>query len=217
MYMHVCTELVRAPCCVFSFDMRPRQDSNSDYDSRTSEGYYSLSSDIDKIDSSAPKVTNEEKLKAIDEATVPHHHFTHKLGGYMEESISPSVPFLEITSLNTWDDAIRTELDSHANMVVLGHHCRLEDPDAPLPGTPDSTYAIVSAFSPDHKPMKIQVVDACIGYWCPVNETTYILHFNDVLFVPSMEHNLIPPFILREAGFIVNDIPRIQCQNVIAT
>ena len=29
-----------------------------------------------------------------------------------------------------------------------------------------------------------------------------------------MEHNLVPPFVLREAGFIVNDTPRIHCQNV---
>ena len=55
---------------------------------------------------------------------------------------------------------------------------------------------------------------ACVGYWCPINETTYILHFNDVLYVPSMDHNLIPPFVLREAGFIVNDVPRIHCQEV---
>ena len=27
----------------------------------------------------------------------------------------------------------------------------------------------------------------------------------------SMEHNLVPPFIMREAGLIVNDIPKIQC------
>ena len=29
-----------------------------------------------------------------------------------------------------------------------------------------------------------------------------------------MEHNLIPPFILRETVFIVNDTPRIHCQDV---
>ena len=31
-----------------------------------------------------------------------------------------------------------------------------------------------------------------------------------VLSVPSLEHNLIPPFILREAGLIVNDTPKIH-------
>ena len=32
----------------------------------------------------------------------------------------------------------------------------------------------------------------------------------NVLSVPSLEHNLIPPFILREAGLIVNDTPKIH-------
>ena len=29
-----------------------------------------------------------------------------------------------------------------------------------------------------------------------------------------MDHNLIPPFVLREAGFIVNDVPRIHCHDI---
>ena len=110
---------------------------------------------------------------------IPHHSFNYMLGEDMEDSISPSVSFLKVSSLNTWDDTIRTELDSHATMIILGRHCRLENTDAPEPGSPGSRYAIVSAFSPE-------IVDACIGYWCPINETTYILHFNDVLYVPSM-------------------------------
>ena len=111
------------------------------------------------------KQSKEDRVKQMDDAMLPHHRYTHMLGDYMEESISPSVPFLEISSLNTWSDVIRTELDSHANMVVLGQHCRLEDPKAPAPGKPGSRYALVSAFSSDHKPMRIQVVGACIAYW----------------------------------------------------
>ena len=158
--------------------------------------------------------SREERAGKMDKEIVPYHRFNYMLGEEMEDSISPSIPITEVSSLNTWDEIIRTELDSHANMVVLGRHCRLENPEAPEPGSPGSRYAIVSAFSPDHKPMKVQIVDACIGYWCPINETTYILHFNDVLYVPSMEHNLVPPCVLREAEFIVNDTPRIHCQNV---
>ena len=29
-----------------------------------------------------------------------------------------------------------------------------------------------------------------------------------------MDHNLIPPFVLREAGFIVNDVLRIHCHDI---
>ena len=33
----------------------------------------------------------------------------------------------------------------------------------------------------------------------------------NALCVPSMEHNLIPPCILREVGLILNDTPKIHC------
>ena len=64
----------------------------------------------------------------------------------MEESIGPSVPFLEVSSLNTWDDTIRTELDSHANMIVLGRHCfvfilaLLSEPCLIFPATRDMPF-----------------------------------------------------------------------------
>ena len=40
---------------------------------------------------------------------------------------------------------------------------------------------------------------------------TYILIIRNALHVKSMDHNLLPPFIAREAGLIVNDVPRIHC------
>ena len=39
---------------------------------------------------------------------------------------------------------------------------------------------------------------------------TYILTLRNALHVPSMRHNLIPPFIMREAGLIVNEVPLIH-------
>ena len=178
------------------YHMRSRNDDKEDDSTSSGEtkGYISISSQS-YDDGKSVQQSKEDKLEQMDNEMLPHHRYTHMLGDYMEESISPSVPFLEISSLNTWSNVIRTELDSHANMVVLGQHCRLEDPKTPAPGKPGSRYTLVSAFSPEHKPMRIQVVDASIAYWCRVNETTYILHFNDVLYVPSMEHNLIPPFV----------------------
>jgi hypothetical protein len=35
----------------------------------------------------------------------------------------------------------------------------------------------------------------------------------NVLHVPSIDHNLIVPFILRGASLICNDTPKIQCRN----
>jgi hypothetical protein len=31
--------------------------------------------------------------------------------------------------------------------------------------------------------------------------------------VPAMEQNLIPPFVMREAGIVVNDTPKIHMKN----
>ena len=39
---------------------------------------------------------------------------------------------------------------------------------------------------------------------------TYILKVSNALYVKSMKHNLIPPFIMRETGLKGNDVPRIQ-------
>ena len=33
------------------------------------------------------------------------------------------------------------------------------------------------------------------------------------LYVPAMKHNLIPPFVMREAGFIVDDLSKEQSLN----
>ena len=54
------------------------------------------------------------------------------------------------------------------------------------------------------------MVDAAISYDCSITGKTYLLLVRNALHIPSMEHNLVPPFILREAGLVVNDTPRIH-------
>ena len=39
---------------------------------------------------------------------------------------------------------------------------------------------------------------------------TYILALRNALYIPSMTHNLIPSFVMREAGLCVNDVLRIH-------
>ena len=47
-------------------------------------------------------------------------------------------------------------------------------------------------------------------YDCPYSMNTYILVVKKSLHLPLMEHNLIPSFIMREAGLMVNDVPKIH-------
>ena len=58
--------------------------------------------------------------------------------------------------------------------------------------------------------MEIQIVDAAVQYDCPYTGITFIMLICNALYVPSMQHSLIPPFIIMEAGIVVNDTPKIQ-------
>ena len=94
------------------------------------------------------------------------------------------------------------ELDSHANTPVVGKHAYII--------AETGKKVDVSPFTPDYKPLTVPLVDAMVKYDNPYNGKTYILVLRHALYVPSMEHNLIPPFMLREMGVIVNDVPKIH-------
>jgi hypothetical protein len=100
------------------------------------------------------------------------------------------------------DEHSRTELDSHANMPVVCHNAYVISDTGKV--------ADVSPFTPDYKSMQIKVVDAAVQYECPYTGTSYILVLRNALYVPSMCHNLLPPFILRQAGLNVKEVPKIH-------
>ena len=99
----------------------------------------------------------------------------------------------------------RTELDSHANIPVIGCNARVI-------ATSDKT-CDVRAFSPDISPLKVKIVDAAVEYSCPYTGVDYILVIRNGLHVPEMLHNLIPPFIMRELRIFVNDTEKIHLKN----
>ena len=95
-----------------------------------------------------------------------------------------------------------TELDSHVNMPVVGKHAYII--------AETGKKVDMSPFTPDYKPLTVPLVDATVKYDNPYNGKTYILVLCNALYVPSMDHNLIPPFMLREMGVTVNDVPKIR-------
>ena len=95
----------------------------------------------------------------------------------------------------------KTELDSHANMIILGRHCFIISRSGKVIDV--STFAEAAGGL-----SQVPIVDAAIAYDCPRSEKTYILIVRNALYVESMEENLVPPFILREAGLIVNECPK---------
>ena len=68
----------------------------------------------------------------------------------------------------------------------------------------------VSAFSPNLPVTKLPIVDAVIAYDCLYKMQSYLLMIRNALYVDSMLHNLIPPFIMREARLILNETAKIH-------
>ena len=94
------------------------------------------------------------------------------------------------------------DLDSHANMVVVGRHAYIL--------SDMGRTAEVNLFTLDYKSMQVPIVNAAVQYECPYSGTLHVLIIRNALHVSSMKHNLVPPFMIREEGIQVNDTPKIQ-------
>ena len=96
-----------------------------------------------------------------------------------------------------------TELDLHANMVVVGKQAFIF--------SHSGQYTNVQAFAEEVEGLSsVPIANVVIAYDCPSSVETHILVVRNALCVLKMEINLIPPFILREAGLILNDTPKIH-------
>ena len=98
----------------------------------------------------------------------------------------------------------RTELDSHANMMVFGGNCDVIS----LSGKTVE----VGAFSESAGGLSdVPIADVIVAYVCKRSNQTYLLVARNVLYLDDLEDNLIPPFIMRQAGLIVSEIAKIHC------
>ena len=98
----------------------------------------------------------------------------------------------QLSEINGFDhqNINKSELDSHANMIVLGKECFIfESTGKTCNVQPFSDELGVASDVP--------IVDAALAYDCPFTNYTYILIVRNALHIASMNHNLIPPFIMR--------------------
>ena len=100
----------------------------------------------------------------------------------------------------------RTELDLHANMAVIGRN-------AAIVAETGKTVNIKPFSSECNELVEVPIVDAVVKWVCPNTATSYLLLLRNALYVKSMTNNLVPPFILREAGLVVKDTPKIHMTN----
>ena len=72
----------------------------------------------------------------------------------------------------------------------------------------------VQAFAKEAKGLpEVTIVDYVIAYYCTSSGETYLLVVRNALCAPTMDINMIPTFVLREAGLILNDTRKIQCKD----
>lgn len=97
----------------------------------------------------------------------------------------------------------KSELDLHANMVVLGKNCFVFE----YSGRSCSVHPFTDSLG---TVKDVPIVDAAIAYDCPYQHETYILLVRNAFYLPMMQNNLVPPFIMREGGIIVSEKPKIH-------
>jgi hypothetical protein len=107
------------------------------------------------------------------------------------------------TSVGTYGCLSVTELDSHANMAVAGGDCTII--------ARSGHFANVTPFSADLPVMEqVEIGDVAMAYDDPYSYRTYLLVMRNALLIPSMDHNLLPPFLVREASLFLDETPKFQ-------
>jgi hypothetical protein len=96
-----------------------------------------------------------------------------------------------------------TELDFYANMSVAGSGSTVI--------ATSGHFAMVTPFSPDEPVLeKDEIGEAAMCYDNPVSLRTYILVLRNALLIPTMSHDLLPPFLVCEAGLFLDKTPKHQ-------
>ena len=96
-----------------------------------------------------------------------------------------------------------TELDSHDNMAVAACDCRVI--------ATSGRYATVTPFPSNLPTMDmVEICDVATAYNDPISLKTYLLVMRNALLIQSMDHNLIPLFLIRMAGLQVDETPKHQ-------
>jgi hypothetical protein len=97
------------------------------------------------------------------------------------------------------------DLDSHADMAVLGSNCIVLE----------ETGRTIDVFSYDPKlgSTERKVVSGTFAYDDPDTGRVVLLIVHQGLHIPHLTYSLIPPFQMRENGVEVNETPKFQCSN----
>ena len=62
---------------------------------------------------------------------------------------------------------------------------------------------------------KVEIGDVALAYKNPSTLMTYLLVMQNVLLIPLMDHNLLPPFLVREASLFLDETPKFQSTDLL--
>ena len=119
------------------------------------------------------------------------------------EHISALVSAFHNSSDTTLDNP-KSELDSHTNMIVLGKHSFVFEwsgKSCTVNPSNDCLWYVKG----------VPIIDSAIAYECPYYHECYIRLLWNALYLPNMEDNLIPLFIMQASRATVNNTPKIHC------
>jgi hypothetical protein len=134
----------------------------------------------------------------------PNHHLTSIIISSLQANTNIASMTNDTLELDECSTQPRSELDSHANIVVLGRNSFIFESTG--------RSCTVHPFSTElGKAENVPIVDGAIVYEDPHTGEPFILIVQNALYIPSMQINLLPPFIMRVGGVKVNDVPKIHC------
>ena len=97
------------------------------------------------------------------------------------------------------------ELDTHANTMVLGKNCLLiQDFGKPVS---------VSGWNASVGSTKCPTVSGVVAYNHPYTGVTYMLIWNQAIYLDTMDNHLICPMQCRVQGVKIHDTPKIFIKN----
>ena len=96
------------------------------------------------------------------------------------------------------DTSSRNDLDPNANTAVVSHKCIIV--------ADTGKQCQVLPFTLEYEAPQ-EVLDAVILHESATNGDTHLLLLRNATSVPNMANNLIPPFLLREVGIEIYDVP----------
>ena len=105
---------------------------------------------------------------------------------------------LNISASSTSASTSRTELDSHADYPVVGKNAMiLYKTEMTVNVTPFSDkFGMIT---------EVTVIHAAVAYDFPITGNSTIIIINIALYTRDMEHNLLPPIMMRLNGILEDE------------